>query len=162
MIGAPILIVWIMLCVTYLVFRPLVRRYNIEEVAEAKSPFQPFLAIWGLFWSTLIGKEHSDFELVTLVVLQGFKAFLGPHSPYWSQTDQLWVWQMATFLSIVGFVLLLGCSRLAIGKVAFQYQGNNLAKDEILRGSTENEPETPDNVSKNQWRRAFASLLNYL
>jgi amino acid permease len=75
MVGVSIVIPWAILCFTYLLFRSALKAKGLNSVAEAESPLQPALAIWGLFWSIVVASS------------QGFKAFLGPHSSYWSQTS---------------------------------------------------------------------------
>src|SRR5436190_8970823 len=55
LVGAAIIIPWAVLCGTYLVFRKACDQNNVPGVKEAQSPFQPWLACWGLFWSSMIG-----------------------------------------------------------------------------------------------------------
>jgi amino acid permease len=55
LVGACIIIPWAVLCGTYLVFRKALEDGNYATVPEAESPFQPWLACWGLFWSTMVG-----------------------------------------------------------------------------------------------------------
>lgn len=57
MIGGLILIAWAILCCTYLFFRHAVRSGHVPTVEAADSPLQPWLAIWGLFWSVLVGRS---------------------------------------------------------------------------------------------------------
>lgn len=55
LVGVCIVIPWAVLCRTYLVFRKALKESNRDTVPEAESPFQPWLAYWGLFWSTMVG-----------------------------------------------------------------------------------------------------------
>lgn len=60
LVGTGIAIAWAVLCYTYIVFQKARRELHIEDrVKEAESPFQPFLAWWGLIGTSIISTRTS-------------------------------------------------------------------------------------------------------
>lgn len=55
--GVPLFLSWGILCATYIYFKRAINDDNAAAVKQAQSPFQPYLAYWGLFWSVMVGME---------------------------------------------------------------------------------------------------------
>lgn len=92
MIGGLILIPWAILCATYLAFRKAARRGNVTMVRSAESLLQPYLAIWGLFWSTFIGKAFSHSGKLTQFSYKVSRHFWGRSLPIGHKLTSLGGW----------------------------------------------------------------------
>ena len=152
MVVVSILIAWAVLSLTYLYFRKALKDRQIDGVKKAQSPFQPFLAVWAFAWSTFTGL--ISFIRADSVLFQCFKAFLGPKSSYWSIANESWALQLASISGVVVFIILIGISRLVIGKAAYRHGELTVAR--ILAGAAEIEPLRDRNMN------GFVALLDEL
>ena len=88
---------------------------------------------------------------------QGFKAFLGPHSVYWSETGLSWKVQVGYFSSLGVFLLLLGLSLGVIGPAAFE-----ITEPELIDDVAEGESEVATTGSTGRTMRIINSFLDSL
>jgi len=99
MTNVAILISWCIICITYFSFRSDVQG-NADPVVEARSPFQPVLAGYGVFATAVVGNNTKLDELTNIIViLQGFQSWTR-NAPYWSQTDGSWGFSLAPWVVI--------------------------------------------------------------
>ena len=102
--------------------------------------------------------------MLRLVFFDGSKAFLGVHSSYWVlEGVYLWV-QVASFIGLGIFFLLLFLSRVVLGDVAFKWGGLTEALVNA-RKSPISEPRVvrkEEELNKKFWKRNFVAVLNAL
>jgi hypothetical protein len=52
-----------MLCYTYLNFKKALDETGLQTVERSRSPLQPWLAYWGIFWSLMMGTYGLNFRI---------------------------------------------------------------------------------------------------
>jgi amino acid permease len=63
MVTVGALINWAVICAVYIRFRKAYQIQAVPVVEESKSPLQPFLAWYGLIWTTFLSNSLFGFKL---------------------------------------------------------------------------------------------------
>lgn len=94
---------------TYLRFRSAVKKNRMERriPQKARSPLQPFLALYGLTFSSILrtGSPLSSFRLRS-VVLQGFQVF-SRGNEFWAWTSNSWGYTIAPWIALLLIIILI-------------------------------------------------------
>lgn len=93
---------WSLICATYLRFRLAVLNQPGMETAipvKAKSPLQPYLAIYGFILSSLIGCYFVVHSTNYVVVFQGFQVFWRGDA-VWNWTDSYWGYTVCPWIAL--------------------------------------------------------------
>jgi amino acid permease len=98
---------WAVICATFFRFRRAAKKQlMIRAIPEAAvSPLQPYLAIYGLFWSSLISSFLKKLFLI-IVVFQGYEVF-SRHNPFWHRVADSWGYTVAPWLALFGIAMLV-------------------------------------------------------
>ena len=105
-----------------------------------------------LFWSVIVG-GYPYASTLTVVTFQGFRIVLGP-----SIGAINWALQLASYVPLLSFLILLFISRWILGPPALQVK--ELGIDEALRGQSS--IVIPVEAERNPWRRVGKAILDFM
>lgn len=125
---------------------------------KAVSPFQPWLAIYGLAWSGTLSTPLSLLELM-IVIFQGFEVF-SRHNAIWAELSTSWGFTMAPWLAIgvLCFMVFAWIARGYYTDRQWTWGTPRLGKVDLYNGVAP--MVQPDEKSKNKFLRALLWVLN--
>lgn len=157
MTSTATLISWALVCLTYIYFKRDLKKWHEYEntVPEARSVFQPLFAIYGLFWSTVVGDFQVVFVKLSAGILLGFKSW-NRNPQYWGHVDDAWGFTFASWAVLGLFIVMVLLSTIWVGGHPFRRAVN---QNNALNGIAPNlDPE----VIGSGWKRAWKYFLNSL
>jgi amino acid permease len=98
---------WAVICFTYLRFRRAVKTHSMGQAIPkaARSPLQPYLATYGLAWSSVL-RLSSHPEILTVVIFYGYLVFTR-NNAIWSYYSDSWGYTVAPWVMIGSICLLV-------------------------------------------------------
>lgn len=160
MILTGVLLCWLMICLTNLRFRQACQLQGKDMIPEAKSPLQPFLAWWGICWTTFLSDPFQvSARSYQLVFFQGYLAFTR-HNPYWSEVSKSWGFTVGPYIYVILFILLILFWQLRTRIVDGEWSLHLRPLDRIDLGRGVSAKNLPRKEHPQLWRRALAVILD--
>lgn len=99
---------WAVICATYLRFRRAVRVHGMEDYIpqEARSPLQPYLAIYGLIMSSILSGTAITVYANLLVIFSGYAVFTR-NNAIWSRINNDWGYSIGPWATLAAFCIIL-------------------------------------------------------
>lgn len=144
---------WAVICATYLRFRRVVKVQHMRPVipSAAVSPWQPYLAYYGLVWTILISDTLSTLILI-VVMFEGFEVF-AIKSDYWNHFANRRLYDVAPYV-MIGVLLLAVCAWLGYYRRKegmWSLRIPSLQRANIKNGVAPVKPDPP--VPDNLWKK---------
>lgn len=153
---------WFAICATYIRFRKAYLIQRVKVVEEAKSPLQPFLAWWGLCWTSFLCTSfYLSRETDHGALFQGYLV-LTRHNQYWSIVSKSWGFTLGppVYLSGFFFLVLFWYTRTRIVQGYWTWQSRALNRIDLVSGVAAEPIRRPPHPKL--WRRALLRFLEAL